>query len=212
MRNSKFAKLITAILALMLLVGSIAMITAFAEEGEAAPTASARVVTENLNYASRTEIVFGVKAENLGEKDTLVMLFYNEAQEEYTYLNASYRKLAYAIETIEDVECHLFVSKGITPAKINDNIYVCPTIRTEAGVVDGKMTYTYTYGEVTPYNVGMYAAEKLTEVDNTAAQVNLYFSLLDYADAAAAKFGGAGEVGYTIVQSTDNLGSFGGFG
>ena len=212
MRNSKFTKLLSVILTAVLLFGTFASVLSFAEdEAVVEEVPSVEIISKNLNYASRTEIVYAVEATGIKETDSIVMLFWNDEQANYTYENALYRKSFYGKGTVLDVEgCYLFKSRGIAPKEINDSIYACPVIR-HAEVVDGEVVVTYTYGNVLKYNVGMYAAEKLSETDNSAAQNKLYTSLIEYADAAGTKFG-ASEPDYVLAKVEDAAGSFGGFG
>ena len=215
MRNSKFTKLLSAILAVVLLLGTFATVLSFAEEEVPVEeeTVSVEIISKNLNYAARTEIVYAVEAKGVTENDSVVMLFWNEAQPDdgYTYEKALYRKSFYGKGTVLEVEdCYLFSSRGIAPKEINDSIYARPVIR-HVEIVDGETVITYTYGEVLKYNVGMYAAEKLAETDNTAAQRKLYTSLIEYADAAGTMFG-ASEPDYVLANIEDAAGSFGGFG
>ena len=203
------------ILTAVLLFGCFASVLSFAED-EAAPaeeTVSVEIISKNLNYASRTEIAYAVQATGIKETDSIVMLFWNDAQadEDYTYEKALYRKNFYGKGTVQDVEgCYFFTSRGIVPKDINDSIYARPVIR-HADVVNGEVVVTYTYGAVLKYNVGMYAAEKLAETDNTAAQNKLYSGLIEYAEAASAKFG-ASEPDFMLAKVTDGAASFGNFG
>ena len=219
MRNMKFTKLLSVILAAVLLLGSFASVLSFAEDDVAdepvqeEAAVGVEIISKNLNYASRTEIVYAVEANGVKKTDSVVMLFWNEAQAEdgYTYEKALYRKSFYGRDTIIDVEgCYLFSSRGIAPKEINDSIYARPVIR-HVDIVDGEAVVTYTYGDVLKYNVGMYAAEKLAETDNSAAQNKLYTGLIEYAEAAGAKFG-ASEPDYMLAKVEDSAASFGNFG
>ena len=218
MRNSKFTKLLSVILAAVLLFGTFASLLSSAEEvtGDTASETtetvkSVKIISKNLNYASRTEIVYAVKAENVEKNDSVVMLFWDEEQTEYTYQNALYRKSFYGQGAVQDVEgCYFFASRGIAPKNINDSVYCAPAIR-HVDVVDGEGVVSYTIGDVLEYNVGMYAAEKLSERDNTESQNKLYESLLSYSEAAGAKFG-AEAPNYVLAKVEDAQGSFGSFG
>ena len=215
MRNSKFTRLLSVILAAVLLFGSFSAVLSFAEDA-AAPAeteVSVEIISKNLNYASRTEIAYAVEATGVKETDSVVMLFWNEAQadEDYTYEKALYRKNFYDKGTVQEVEgCYLFTSRGIVPKDINDSIYARPVIR-HADVVNGEVVVSYTYGAVLKYNVGMYAAEKLAETDNSAAQIKLYAGLISYAEAASAKFG-ASEPDFMLAKVTDGAATLGNFG
>ena len=219
MRNMKFTKLLSVILAAVLLLGSFASVLSFAEDDAAdepvqeEAAVGVEIISKNLNYASRTEIVYAVEANGVKKTDSVVMLFWNEAQAEdgYTYEKALYRKSFYGRDTIMEVEgCYLFSSRGIAPKDINSSIYARPVIR-HVDIVDGEAVVTYTYGDVLKYNVGMYAAEKLAETDNSEAQNKLYTGLIEYAEAAGAKFG-ASEPDYVLAKIEDAQGSFGNFG
>ena len=216
MKKTRFTKLLSAILVAVLLLSTFASVLAFAEDASAGVVAdeavkSVSIISKNLNYASRTEIVYAVEAVGVEEDDSVVMLFWDGEQTEYTYENALYRKSFYGKDTVQGVEgCYLFATRGIAPKNINDSIYARPVVR-HIDVVDGEVAISYTYGDVVEYNVGMYAAEKLAEAYNTSAQNDLYEGLLQYADAAGAMFGAA-EPNYVLAKVVDDAASFGGFG
>ena len=216
MRNSNLTRLLSVMLAAVLLFGTFASVLSFAEDTTAGETTedakkSVAIISKNLNYATRTEIVYAVEAKNVEKHDSVVMLFWDAEQTEYTYANALYRKSFYGKGTVLGVEgCYLFASRGIAPKNINDSVYCAPAIR-HVDMVDGEAVISYTIGEVLEYNVGMYAAEKLSESDNTAAQNELYRSLIAYSEAAGAKFGAA-EPNFVLAKVEDAQGSFGNFG
>ena len=127
MRNSKFTRLLSVILAAVLLFGSFSAVLSFAEDA-AAPAeteVSVEIISKNLNYASRTEIAYAVEATGVKSTDSVVMLFWDEAQaeEDYTYEKALYRKNFYDKATVQGVEGgYLFTSRGIVPKNINNSI------------------------------------------------------------------------------------------
>ena len=124
MKDSKFTKLIAVISVLALLVGATSGITVLAEDSSVTdePTAaSVGIISTNINYAARLEIVFAVSAEGLDDNAEVVMLFFKadpEAEGELTagelYNKAYYRKTA-ASETqnVNGVDALIFTSRGI---------------------------------------------------------------------------------------------------
>ena len=203
MRNSKFMKIITVILALSLLAASAFALSALANEqtegedqigaGDAVVAPDrVTVVSKNAAYSARTELVFAVKCDDLAENEEIYLLFFKSAPEiegktaEELYKSAYYRKTAYKKgETVLGVEgCELIASKGIAASEINDSLYVLPVIKTTE-ITGEDIAFTYEIGgELLEYSVRAYAEEKLLDETSTEEQKNLYNAIIAYGDAA----------------------------
>jgi hypothetical protein len=194
MRNSKLTKIISVMLACVVMLACAFAVSVFADGDDPAP-ARVTVVSKNVAFEARTEIHFAVKCDDLQENEELYLLFWETAPDltlssEELYKGASYRKIAYAEgQTVKDVEgCMLFASNGIAASKINSDIYVLPVIKS---VDDSGDAPAFTYevgGELLEYSVRDYAEEKLLDVERTAAQEALCNSIKVYGDAAAKIF------------------------
>ncbi len=197
MRNSRFVKIITVILAVVLLASLAFAVSALANgEGESGEPARVTVVSKNASYESKTHLVFALKCDDLGANEEIVLLFWNTdpaaagKSAEELYQSAAYRKTAYEKNaSVLGVDgCELISSNGIAACNINSDIYVLPIIR---AVDDSGETpvYTYTKGaDLFTYSVKAYAEERLTDTDNTDAQNRLYNNLIEYGNAAEKLF------------------------
>ncbi len=197
MRNSRFVKIITVILAVVLLASLAFAVSALANgEGESGEPARVTVVSKNASYESKTHLVFALKCDDLGANEEIVLLFWNTdpaaagKSAEELYQSAAYRKTAYEKNaSVLGVDgCELIFSNGIAACNINSDIYVLPIIR---AVDDSGETpvYTYTKGaDLFTYSVKAYAEERLTDTDNTDAQNRLYNNLIEYGNAAEKLF------------------------
>jgi hypothetical protein len=198
MRNSRFTKIVTVLLAMVLLVMSMAVVSAVAEGAE--DDYRVTVVSNNVSYDARMEIIYALKCDDLADNEELCLLFYTAAPDvagksaEELYASAAYRKTAFSKgETVRDVEdCMLFGSNGIAASKLEDTVYALPVIRSYE-VVNEDVAYTYTVGaELIEYSVVDYAEEMLAAdgvtIFLTNEQANLFNSLIKYAAAAKKLF------------------------
>ena len=194
MRNSKLTKIISVMLACVVMLACAFAVSVFAD-GDDATEARVTVVSKNVAFEARTELHFAVKCDDLQENEELYLLFWETAPDatltaEELYKNASYRKTAYAEgQTIQDVEnCMIFASNGIVASKINSDIYVLPVIKSVDDSGDAPVFAYEIGGELLEYSVRDYAEEKLLDEERTAAQEALCNSIMAYGDAAAKIF------------------------
>ena len=193
MRKSRFTKIITVILAMVLLACSAVAVSAFAEETN--EDYRVTVVSKNVCYDARMELVFALTCDGLAENEEVYLLFWENAPDltksaSELYASALYRKTAASVgETVQEVtDCMIFESEGIAASKLNDDLYVLPVIKAVDTTGD-EVAYTYEIGaELLTYSVKSYAEEKLAEDYLPDVQYRLYNNLLAYAQAADAKF------------------------
>ena len=181
MRNSRLTKIVTVILAAVLLVCSVAAISVAAEGADESYRVA--VVSNNVSYDARMEIIYALKCDDLA----------NLTAEEL-YESAAYRKTAFSEgETVLEVEnCMLFGTNGIAASKIADTVYALPVIKSVT-VSEGTPTFTYEIGaELIEYSIVDYAQEMLdadgVDIYLTNEQYNLFNALIDYANAAKKLF------------------------
>ena len=198
MRNSRLTKIVTVILAAVLLVCSVAAISVAAEGANESYRVT--VVSNNVSYDARMEIIYALKCDDLAENEELCLLFWETAPDvanltaEELYESAAYRKTAFSEgETVLEVEnCMLFGTNGIAASKIADTVYALPVIKSVT-VSEGTPTFTYEIGaELIEYSIVDYAQEMLdadgVDIFLTNEQCNLYNALIDYANAAKKLF------------------------
>ena len=198
MRNSRLTKIVTVILAAVLLVCSVAAVSVAAEgSGEDYRVA---VVSNNVSYDARMEIVYALKCDDLAENEEVYLLFWDKAPDVANmsaaelYASALYRKTAFSEnETVLDVEgCDLFVSDGIAASELGDTVYALPVIKS-VDVTGDVPAFTYEIGaELIEYSIVDYAQEMLAADGVTIflseEQLDLFNSLLKYAEAAKSFF------------------------
>ena len=196
MRNSRLTKIVTVILASVLLCCSFLMIGAAAETSVADEN-RVTVVSKNVSYEARMELVFALTCDDLAENEEVVLLFWETAPDlsmsaEELYKSALYRKYAFADEqTVLDYEnCYLYKSNGIAADKLCDDIYVLPVIKAVDASGDAP-AITYEKGaDLINYSVKTYAETKLAEPGMATDVIHhaLYTNLLRYAEAASKVF------------------------
>lgn len=195
MRNSRLTKIISALLVASVMLACAFAVSVFAG-GDGATEARVAVVSKNVAFEARTELVFAVTCDDLQENEEVYLLFWETAPDltlsaEDLYKKAAYRKTAYASGvTVGEVEnCMLIASNGIAASKINSDLYILPVIKATDDSGDAPV-YTYTLGgEMFEYSVRDYAEEKLLDADITDAQYDLCENIKKYGDAAAKLFG-----------------------
>ena len=194
MRNSRFTKIVTVLLAVVLLVMSAVAISVVAED--AGEDYRVSVISNNVSYDARMEIIYALKCDDLAENEELYLLFWTEAPDvanmsaKELYDSALYRKTAFSEnETVGDVDgCLLFASNGIAASDIADTVYALPVIKT-IDTVDGVPAFDYVIGaELNEYSIVDYADEMLAAdgvtIFLTNEQANLFEALKKYALAA----------------------------
>ena len=157
------------------------------------------VVSNNVSYDARMEIIYALKCDDLAEGEEVYLLFWDQMPDmtksaEELYASALYRKTAFAEnETVLTVDgCDLFASEGIAASKLSDKVYALPVIRA-LDVSADTPAFTYEVGsELIEYSVTDYADEMLDADGDTIfltnEQANLFESLIKYAEAAKKIF------------------------
>ena len=197
MRNSRLTKIVTVILAMVLLVMTAAAISVAAEGN--GDEYRVTVVSNNVSYDARMEIIYALKCDDLAEGEEVYLLFWDEMPDlnmsaEELYNSALYRKTAFSEnETVLTVEgCDLYASEGIAASELSDAVYALPVIRA-IDVSGDAPAFTYEIGaELIEYSITEYAQEMLAADGETVfltnEQAELFENLIKYADAAKQLF------------------------
>ena len=162
-------KIITLAVSLLLLIGAVIGISAFAEE--TAP--SIEIVRKNVSYEGAVKTLFVIETEN-AEGYTIKVNFY-DVNPEAEGAEVKYTKGVDGKTTIDGVEYDVVFSKGIAPANLRKSIYAVPVmVDSEGNVV--------VQGETVEYSPYIYALNRF-EKSPTEDQITLYSALLDYGAA-----------------------------
>ena len=142
--------------------------------------ATIEIVSKNLSYADSVYILYAVNWDGFDESQNEVkMLFWNEAQTEYTVETAQSVKTAKYTTTLGEKECIVFYSDGVAAKEMNDILY-CRAY----AEIDG----TTVYSEVEKYSVVDYVYEKRAEGNLTDEQTAVFADMLDYGSSAQRLF------------------------
>ncbi len=162
-------KVITLVVSLLLLMGAVIGISAFAEE--TAP--SIEIVRKNVSYEGAVKTLFVIDTEN-AEGYTIKVNFY-DVNPEAEGAELKYTKGVDGKTTIDGVEYDVVFSKGIAPANLRKSIYAVPVLVDSEGNV-------VVQGETVEYSPYIYALNRF-EKSPTEDQTTLYSALLDYGAA-----------------------------
>ena len=174
-------KLITLMLALVMIIGAVAGLNVFAEGEAVEETPAAPTITlaeANLVYDEEIKIAFTV--DGFAEGETAgVAVYANENDTEYAFVTTDMK-----VDAISGKE--YFVTYGFAAKDFDQTIYVA-AVKVDGGEVvevGEKVAYS-----VTTYAQGRLDAAEAGEIDLTDAQTNLYNKILAYNAAANAVFG-----------------------
>ena len=168
--KNRITKMLTFVLAGLLLIGCLAGITAFAEDATA-PTAE--IVAKNVSYKGAMQILYAVDYDGVTEGQSVKLYFYDTKDA----TEPAYKKGLDADDTItlNDTTYSLVFSNGITPKDMRKPIYAKPVVENE----DGSLAYE---GEMLEYSIWQYAINRFSKSPSTE-QYALYTALLDYGGA-----------------------------
>ncbi len=137
---------------------------------------------KNVSYDSSLRILYAVSNEGFDrQQNPIQMLFWDEAQDEYTLGTQDYTASTSGYTTVEGKNCLVFDSQGIAAKEMRDSIYA----RAYAEV-DGE---TY-YSDTIEYSVEQYVDELYEKDGVTEDKKALATAMLAYGDAAKVLLGG----------------------
>ncbi len=175
MKNKRFAKIATLVLAAALLLCCVIGIGTSAEEGDATEVS---IAGKNLSYEGAIKIVYYVDASNFdAETQTLKMNFWIGTKSETPAYVKEYEGDIYERE---GKTYYAIFSNDIAPVDMTKPIYAQPFIENS----DGSAVVCE---EVTEYSVYTYAMNRFSQ-SPTADQLTLYKALLDYGAAVQSIF------------------------
>lgn len=138
------------------------------------------IEAKNLSYQDSIYVIYAVSSEGFDkEEDFIKMLFWEETQTEYVLGTEDYQVESFILETVNDKDCVLFYSNGISAKEMTDDIYARAYVE-----VDGT---TY-YSEVEKFSVLEYVYQMREKGELTEKQENLFTAMLNYGAAAQILF------------------------
>ena len=164
--RKKFGKILTAILALTIIIGGVFGVgmIAGAEEGALA------LEYANVNYGEQISLVFTIT----GEGDNVGIA---------VYASEDAKNPMYATNEAKGEEVVYYETFGIAAKDIDTTYYVAVAKFDE----DGR--FVEAVSERIAYSVAAYATARLADENATDAQKHLYNTILAYGEAANALFG-----------------------
>ncbi len=217
--KSKKLRILSVIVAALLLVGAAVGISALAEDN--APTVE--IYKKNISYDDAIQIAYALDAKNLQEGQKVQILFgeaefeIGEATNVKDVAGVSYIKGQTKEENkmvVDNVTYPVIFSNGINAANMTTSVYAIPVVTNESGdiVASGAML------EYSPYEFSLSRFDK----NPTEAQKALYKAFLDYGAAvqgvilkteeAVAAVGGWADAYYRVVLCDAMLGEDGALG
>ena len=137
-------------------------------------------VSYNISYSEYIYLMVAVGTNNIDNSvNPVKLLFWDSEQTEYTIENANYVSLANGNATVSGQKCLIYYSNGIAAKKMADNIYMRAYVE-----IDGEKIYS----DVVQYSVPNYVEDRITNVNCSEKQLDLYKALLDYGTAAQILF------------------------
>lgn len=199
MKNAKFAKITTLILALAMLVAGILGITASANTEE---SPSAEIVLANITIGDRFEMMFAVDTSLAGEGNTVKVVYTkgDSSVERYATLSADGKTKSYTRDDGTVVDCPIYYIEGTPARSLAEYIYA------KAVVVDSEGNELYRQETATRYSIAQYLYSRLyRDVGATAEQKALYESILNYGANAQTVLDGQGTLvtDYIYVYAED---------
>ena len=163
----KNVKMLTLALSLLLVIGSVIGVTAFA-----ADTPSVEIVRKNISYDGAVKTLYAIEAENIGSGKVAVQFYSVDPSEEGA--TADYTKLASDKITLGEKEYDVVFSQGFRPTDLRKTIYAVPVILNGSNVI--------AKGAAVEYSPYIYAMNRFDK-EATADQLTLYTALLEYGAA-----------------------------
>ena len=188
MRKTKAMKIISVILAAILVIGSIVAVSVSASDP--APADRVEITAKGLDFAEETKLVYtlGINEELL-ENERLYLLFWSAHPDEEGVKTAEelYKSALHRAVPYVSGEALLADSMGIKAGDITSKVYSCPVIKTAAD--DGTYTYA-TAGAISESGVADVASELLQSASLSAAEKALYEATVKYGEMADKLFAG----------------------
>ena len=163
----KNIKILTLALSLLLIIGAVIGVTAFADN---AP--SVEIVRKNISYDGAVKTLYAIDAENIGTGKVAVQFYSVDPSTEGA--TADYTKFASEKVTLGDAEYDVVFSKGFRPTDLRASIWAVPVI------VDGDTVVAS--GAAVEYSPYIYAMNRFDK-EATGDQYALYTALLEYGAA-----------------------------
>jgi len=172
--KKRLAKLITLMLALVMVIGAVAGLNVFAD-GEAAdvPAVNEALTVTNANLVYDEEIKIAFTVDGFADGETAgVVVYANEGDTEYAFATSDLQTDKNGVE--------YFTTYGFAAKDFDVTIYVAA-----AKFVDGEVVEV---GAKVAYSVTQYANDRLTNdaANLTEEQANLYEKIIAYNNAANA--------------------------
>ena len=194
-------RIVTLILACLLLIGAAVGISVCADE---APTV--QIKYRNLAYEAAPQLVYYVDAQNVAEGDTVKVLFYETEPAAVSLETAAYASDSFGTLSVAGVDYAAFASGEIAPKNLRLAIWAVPAVVN----ADGEIVAS---GKAVKYSVFDYALDRFN-MSPTEDQVALYTAVLDfggavqevlyeqgkYTDADLEKAGGYANAYYGVRQ------------
>lgn len=163
----KNIKILTLALSLLLIIGAVIGVTAFAAD---AP--SVEIVRKNISYDGAVKTLYAIDAENIGTGKVAVQFYSVDPLTEGA--TADYTKFASEKITLDDAEYDVVFSKGFRPTDLRKSIFAVPVI------IDGDKVVAK--GAAVEYSPYIYAMNRFDK-EATSDQLTLYTALLEYGAA-----------------------------
>lgn len=201
MRKTKAMKIISVILAAILVVGSIVAVSVSASDP--APADRVEITAKGLDFSEEIKLVctLGVNEELL-DSESLYLLFWSAHPDEEGVKTAEelYRSALHRAVPYASGEVLLADSMGITADNITSKIYSCPVVKTAAD--DGTYTYAFA-GAIAESCVASVAGELLESASLSATEKALYEATVTYGEMADKLFAGELNAPETDEPETD---------
>jgi hypothetical protein len=171
------------ILILTLILATLAAIFSLVALATDTPEEPAlKIEATNLSFEDSVFVLYAVSHEGIAYDD-IQMLFWTEAQDEYTIGTEAYAKCYFAVNVaVNEKSCTAFKNDELRAKNMADNIYA----RAYANV-DGKEYYS----EVSKYSILQYAYNKLGKTgtrSESATLCDMLVKMLPYGAAAQKHF------------------------
>ncbi len=174
----KKSKIITLILALCLLIGSVIGITVSANTD--APTLD--IYTKNLSYGGTISIAYGVAYENIDDPSKIELMVWEntepaDATADYDHLVTKNYEVTVFAGTNNEKTVRALYSPGIPAKNMTNQIYA--RARINVGTDDAP---EYVYSELTRYSVAEYAYDVQFRSDLGAEYVTFGETIISYGE------------------------------
>ena len=173
MKKAMTKRALSLVLAITLLFSAVAVFGVSANES--ANESAVEIVSQNVYYGDTLKLMYAVKAEGLTSSERVSIKLYDSKSNEIETITKSEK------QTVNGVECFVFISNyGVPAQSIDTEVYAKAIVTDASSVVAESATLKYSVLE--------YLYERLTvSKDNgkvTADQEAMYEGLIEYAGLA----------------------------